>query len=187
MKDFTTPEHIVYVAKTSAASSSANVTASAIFNGVAWALGTPIAARTLQFAINESLDCPKTCPIATASQNLGDPSHPETSLLAEQDNRELSQLQNTPAITTADASDSTTSGSVSNLFDFSPLGQVNSMFRATGFYGPATRGLGDFTQNILASYIQSGRSFGFYPQAFNSPAFFKAANFNSSGVFFKFK
>jgi hypothetical protein len=59
-----------------------------------------------------------------------------------------------------------------NPFDFSPLGQVQSIFHATGYFGsPALSGLNQYVGNRLGSYLNSGRRFGFFPQAFNSDVY----------------
>jgi hypothetical protein len=66
------------------------------------------------------------------------------------------------------------------------LGQVNSIYYSTVFYGgaPLSR-LGRCVDGLLSSYASSGRSFGFFPRAFNNDVYFEASSLDSSGVFFR--
>jgi hypothetical protein len=170
-------------------------TGSAQFRGGPWYLGRHLTARLTRFTIQQRLTCRGACPRAVQSvQSLPTPEalrhqgpatagsvgpHPE----AEQ-NVPLTELQNAgPAA--QDVNADTAVQRFVNPFDFSPLGQVRSIFQSTGFYGGAPlAGLNQFVDSLLTRYLASGRQFGFYPQAFNNEAFFRSQSFNSSGVFF---
>ena len=127
------PANIRYAVSTTAAARPASATGSATFNGGFWALGRTLVGRVLRFDISETLTCPSQCPqtAPSASALLGaDPSkdgpangtpHVESG----------SQLRNWGDV------DSQTEAKPQSLFgggpfDFSPLGQVRSIFtRAT--------------------------------------------------------
>jgi hypothetical protein len=40
-------------------------------------------------------------------------------------------------------------------------------------------------QGLLSSYVASGRRFSYNPQAYNNDAYWRAMNYNSSGMFWR--
>jgi hypothetical protein len=170
----------------------AGVTATAGFQGAPWDLGRPLSARITAFNINQTLTCPEACagvqvPNASALMSGFDARE-------DQPGPDPDARRNVPPKGLRNAINRSpkaarTSAAESGFdpFDFSPLGQVRSIFYSTGFYGStALQGLNQFVDNLESSYLSSGRRLGFFPQAFNSDAYFNASSFNTSGVFFRF-
>jgi hypothetical protein len=178
---------------------SASASGAAAFRGAQWFLGSLLSARTSRIDIRQGLTCPGACAVVAGAAAAALPT-PEALLKAGpvlddgQDpdpdaarNPPLQDLRNEGSRGAADGQALGASALSFNPFDFSPLGQVRSLLGATGYLGgPALSGLNSFVSDLLVSYAASGRSFGFYPQAFNNDAYWRATSFNTSGLFYRF-
>ena len=157
-----------YVYKINGGSRPSTATGSAGFRGGPWYLGRHLTTRITRFDINQSQTCPGACPhSAQSAQRVPTPEallkhgpgtegsvgpHPDAA-----QHVPLNELQNAgPA--DQGFNDDTAARSFFNPFDFSSLGQVRSIFQSTGFFGGAPlSGLNQFVDNLLTSYLASGR------------------------------
>lgn len=182
---------IKYVYRLNGATRSASLTGSASFNSSTWALGRKLSGQLTKTAATATVTCPAGCPSALAMPSLEalEKAIPNAPSSSQPDpdavkNKPLNMLENSSHSNTGEESAISPHQADRELgFDFSPLGQVNAIFRSTGYYGGTLSGLGGWVDQLLQSYANSGRRFGFYPQAYNNSAYWTASNYNSGNVF----